>query len=246
MASKPIYYITFIPASSWLVLRFYNYPISHWLMLAPNSARTKTGHTDKHSPTQFAKPFLRKWVALHIKWPLSMKPGSELNQFVRIPPANPDLYTIYWCRHGWRDQARDSWRHLVPYPLFIRDDTPRGPTCCIAPAWGILHSRGWPNIVLRFSCWNLPREQAVKLYSLPSVPISLSLERTFSSTASRHNCIICLSCPHPAHSSFTDLAQQWQLRGWSSTGTVTHSTINPFPRHLGAAGFGHRGAMFQQ
>ncbi|KAL4989433.1 Alpha/Beta hydrolase protein [Aspergillus falconensis] len=39
------------------------------------------------------KACLRNWVALHLRWPLSMKPHSESDRFVWIPPANSDLYT---------------------------------------------------------------------------------------------------------------------------------------------------------
>ena len=38
------------------------------------------------------KVFLRTFTALHVKWPLSMKPRRELNRFVLIEPANSEFY----------------------------------------------------------------------------------------------------------------------------------------------------------
>ncbi|RAK96831.1 alpha/beta-hydrolase [Aspergillus ibericus CBS 121593] len=39
------------------------------------------------------KAFLRTFTALHMKWPLSLKPHHEGERFVLIPPAQPEYYT---------------------------------------------------------------------------------------------------------------------------------------------------------
>ena len=61
------------------------------------------------------KAFLRNWAALHIKWPVSLKPGSESNQFVRIQPPSPDLYTGVVVDEEVKPETVGATWYPVPY-----------------------------------------------------------------------------------------------------------------------------------
>ncbi|KAL4772672.1 Alpha/Beta hydrolase protein [Aspergillus nidulans var. acristatus] len=62
------------------------------------------------------KAFLRNWVALHLKWYLSVEPRSESDRFVQIPPANPDLYTGIVIDEKIKPETIGATWYPAPYP----------------------------------------------------------------------------------------------------------------------------------
>lgn len=76
---------------SWLVLS-YVYHSWHSLIFDPRLRQDQSWSYRQAFACSLLKVFLRTFTALHVKWPLSMKPRQELNRFVLIEPADSEFY----------------------------------------------------------------------------------------------------------------------------------------------------------